>query len=83
MIRVQPLTVPQVTQYPATRFRDPVRHDKVHARWQPVLAWLEHEPDSPLARALSFPPRLFMAVTSYHHAATDPSELMRLASTYG
>jgi hypothetical protein len=67
-----------VTQYLTARFSDPVRHQEASPRWQPVLASIRQAPDAPLARALSSPLRLFMAVTSYHHAATDPSELIVL-----
>jgi len=79
VIRMQPLTVRQVTQYLTARFFDPVRHEEASPRWRPVLASLRRAPDGPLARALSSPLRLFMAVTSYHQAATDPSELLALS----
>jgi hypothetical protein len=53
VIRMQPLTVRQVTQYLTARFFDPVRHEEASPRWQPVLASLRKAPDGPLARALS------------------------------
>ncbi len=78
VIRIQPLTISQITSYLTVRFKNPYRNDEIDQRWQPVISAINRRPSGSLAKALSSPLRLFMAVTSYYDASSTPAELTKL-----
>ncbi|MBA8823638.1 hypothetical protein FHX42_000967 [Saccharopolyspora lacisalsi] len=79
-IRLRPLTIDQVVRHIRDRFPDPTAPRVVQRRWEPVLRQLREDPNSPLARALSSPLRLFLAVTVYHDHTRDPVRLIEVGS---
>lgn len=78
VVGVEPLTALSVVDYLTYRFPDPA--DRV--RWRPIVERLTASKGSgdPLAAALGSPLRLFLTVTAYHHPASTPNELTRLAT---
>ncbi|MGB6163450.1 MAG: hypothetical protein WBF75_12950 [Pseudonocardiaceae bacterium] len=78
VVGVEPLTALSVVNYLTYRFPHPA--DRV--RWRPIVERLTASKgsDDPLAAALGSPLRLFLTVTAYHHPASTPDELTRLAT---
>ncbi|MDT0493193.1 NACHT domain-containing protein [Streptomyces griseus] len=73
-LAVEPLTSTQAVTFLADHPRVRPNAD----RWEPVLAELRTAPDGPLARSLSSPWRLTLAVTAY---ARDPAGLVERAAS--
>ncbi|WP_158559844.1 NACHT domain-containing NTPase [Prauserella sp. PE36] len=74
---VQPLRTEQVAAWLQHRFPDRTA-GTVQARWLPVITAMRHQPDGPVAAALTNPLRLYLAVTVYRSSSTNPGELCEL-----
>lgn len=75
---LQPLDVEQVVSWLAHRFPAPGEPDGVQQRWRRVITALRRHPTGRLARCLTSPWRLFLAVAAYQDSGSDPRELTRL-----
>ncbi|WP_405065014.1 hypothetical protein OG558_23970 [Kribbella sp. NBC_01510] len=75
-IVLQPLDVEQVGAWLHHR----LPHPDQRARWRPVLSSLRAHPNGRLARCLSSPLRLYLALTVYDRVGTKPQVLCGLKS---
>jgi NACHT domain len=69
VILLEPLTTQAVRSYLEAASEAPL------ARWDPVFAALDAEPDGPLAQVLTNPLMVWLARTVYERGPSDPSEL--------
>lgn len=82
VVKIQPLTAPNVLAYLIDRFPNPANSTRCQPRWHPVTDRLaKDQPGDPLVAALRSPLRLFLTVTSYRHKNSEPGELTTLATT--
>ncbi|WP_328644118.1 TIR domain-containing protein [Amycolatopsis sp. NBC_00348] len=77
-VTVQPLEAGEVVAWLTHRFPDPDAEDGIQARWRPVAAALREDPNGDLARCLTSPLRLYLAVTVYRNPATLPAKMCGL-----
>lgn len=75
------LSPDQVVDWLRHRFADPSQELGVQRRWRPVITRLRRHPTGALARTLSSPLRLYLAVTMYEPADTEPKTLVELRAT--
>ncbi|MFC3450569.1 NACHT domain-containing protein [Amycolatopsis speibonae] len=79
-VTVEALEVGQIVDWLSHRFPDPKQPDRTQARWRPVLNLVRTHPAGRLARFLSSPLNLYLAVNVYRDQVTgpDPRELRKL-----
>jgi hypothetical protein len=74
----QPLDADQVIVWLTHRFGDRSQDDGLQRRWRPVVSQLRRRPNGSLAKALSSPLGLYLAVTTYRDPTTSPKALCAL-----
>ncbi|GLZ41115.1 NACHT domain-containing protein [Actinokineospora sp. NBRC 105648] len=78
VVTLQPLGVEQVISWLAHRFPARAEPDGLARRWQPVAEAMRSDPAGELARCLSSPLRLYLAVSAYRRPGSQPAELVDL-----
>jgi hypothetical protein len=73
-VTLQPLQSTQAVAWLEHRLPNP----EARRRWEPVITELHSRPRGPLARCLSSPLRLYLALTVYAQPQVDPSNLCDL-----
>lgn len=81
VIELQRMGGSAVRDYLTRRFEDPSARGRVEPRWEPVITRFETNiPDDPLVIALQSPLRLYLAITAYRDARSNPQELLSFES---
>jgi hypothetical protein len=75
---IRPLDAENVIGWLRHRFPRSGQPDGVERRWQPIVRRLRRHPQGRLARCLSNPLRLYLAVTVYQDRDSTPADLNRL-----
>ncbi|WP_051173927.1 NACHT domain-containing protein [Amycolatopsis orientalis] len=80
-VTMEALESRQIIGWLAHRFPDPSQPDGIQARWRPVLNLVRTHPAGRLAKFLSSPLSLYLAVNVYRDPVTgpDPRELRKLS----
>ncbi len=78
VVLTQPLDADQVIDWLTHRFCDSSQADGLQRRWGPVVNQLRRRPNGSLAKALSSPLGLYLAVTTYRDPSTTPKTLCTL-----
>ena len=79
-ITMLPLDVDQIVAWLAHHFPDLAQRDDIQRRWAAVVQRMRRHPAGRLAKCLSSPLWLFLAVTAYRRSGSRPSELCGLAA---
>jgi predicted NACHT family NTPase len=78
VVTMQPLHIDQIIAWLTHRFPNRAQRDGIQQRWQPIVLRLRRHPTGRLAKCLSSPLRLYLAVTAYHDPDSRPGELCAL-----
>ncbi|MCC8251554.1 NACHT domain-containing protein [Saccharothrix luteola] len=78
VVVAKPLGVDQVIGWLTHRFGDRSQSDGLQRRWRPVVTQLRRRPAGALARTLSSPLGLYLAVTTYKDQQSTPKTLCNL-----
>jgi hypothetical protein len=78
VVAVRPLDEDQIARWLTHRFPDPSTLEGIDPRWQPVLTRIRRHPNGRLARCLSSPLKLYLAVSLYSGGAGSPAQMRSL-----